>query len=71
MIIEPMRGDYHPFHNLTDYFPPPRLNSGNRLQNQIKEGEGRDDARERWMGGFRAKSGLGSEVGNLDVFLGK
>lgn len=47
MITEPMRGDYHPFDNLR-VLPPPRFNSPDRLQNQIKGGGGTDDARERW-----------------------
>ena len=48
MSAEPIRGDYHPADNLPEYFPP-RLNSPDRLQSQIKGGgEGTDDARKRW-----------------------
>lgn len=82
MIIEPIRGDY--IHLTISQSIFPRLNSPDRLQGQIKGwSEGTDDARERWTwelteefvqpggGGFRPKAGLGSEVGNLDVFRGK
>lgn len=62
----------------------PRLNSPDRLLTQIKGGGRGQTMREKdgerlrnllrrrgGGGGFRAKAGLGSEVGNLDVFRGK
>lgn len=60
----------------------PRFNSPDRLQGQIKgggrgqmmrekDGDFTEEKADPEGGGFGAKAGLGSEVGNLDDFRGK
>lgn len=66
-----LRGDYHPFDNLRVFSPPDWIQETD-YKTRLRRGRGETMwEKDGWGGGFRAKSGLGSEVGNLDVFLGK
>lgn len=73
MIIEPIRADYHPFRNRSEYFPP-RLNSPDRLQDRLRVvgGEGAQMMRGKDGNRFKefteendnqAEEGVGTAVG--------